>query len=124
MNFVRKSALNAKEVIKNLADVDTDDPDAGSEYQDEHISDDECFKFDDDEVDLVDSDEVDMEADARKIDEAIEIAIQRARVSNQTKRVVNQVKFSGKPDPTAYAARRVDSSALSAFQLIIDKSIT
>ncbi|CAF1148412.1 unnamed protein product [Brachionus calyciflorus] len=78
MNFVRKSALNAKEVIKNLADVDTDDSDAGSEYQDEHISDDECFEFDDDEVELVDSDEVDMEADARKIDEAIEMAIHRA----------------------------------------------
>lgn len=150
MNFARKSGLNAKEVKKKLADVDTDDSDAGSEYEDEHISDDESFEFDDDDdVELVDSDEVDMEADARKIDEAIEMAIQRAigdqsvrefpvtadksskagvvwtKINlDQTKRVVNQVKFSGKPGPTAYAARRVDSSALSAFQLIIDKSIT
>ncbi|RNA32369.1 hypothetical protein BpHYR1_052924 [Brachionus plicatilis] len=142
MNFVRKSGLNAKEVIKDLAEVDTDDSGAGSENEDEPISDDESFEFDDD-VELVDSNEVDMEADARKIDEAIEIPIQRAmgdqsvrefpitadRSSkagvvwtkinlDQTKRVVNLVKILGKPDPNAIAARRVDSSALSAFQII------
>lgn len=54
MNFVRKSGLNANEV-KDLAEVETDDSDAGSECEDEHISDDESFEFDDD-VELVDLD--------------------------------------------------------------------
>lgn len=37
---------------------------------------------------------------------------------------MNQVKFSGKPGSSAYAARRIGSSTLSAFQILIDKSIT
>ena len=145
MNNTRISALSAKEIIERLADIETDDSDAGSEYENDDFNSDEDEDFSSEcEMDKLDEQELinDENEINKKIDEEIELVIRRAIGDQSTadktskvsviwdklelyksKRVINQVKFSGKPGPTSFATRRIDSTALSAFNCIIEKSI-
>ncbi|CAF0936546.1 unnamed protein product [Brachionus calyciflorus] len=146
LNEVRKTAKNAKECIRILANIETDDSDGGSEYEDEDFFPEEVSDLDDENDDENEEDED--EQSNKKIDECIEAVIHRS-ISDQSvghfdstadktskvgvvwntleldksKRVINRIKFNGRPGPTAYAARRVHTTALSAFEWIIDTSI-
>ncbi|RNA23082.1 hypothetical protein BpHYR1_030733, partial [Brachionus plicatilis] len=135
----------------SLADIGTDESDAGSEYNDEHFSEDD-FSSEEEIVEELSSDEDDngdQEIIARHIDESIQSVIRitmgdqsfrqfeptadrtskagvvwnKLDVGSSTK-VRNCVKFTGKSGPTRYGCSKIDDTALSAFKCLFDDSMT
>lgn len=151
MDSRRISYVNARENISSLADIGTDESDAGSEYNDEHFSEDD-FSSEEEIVEELSSDEDDngdQEIIARHIDESIQSVIRitmgdqsfrqfeptadrtskagvvwnKLDVGSSTK-VRNCVKFTGKSGPTRYGCSKIDDTALSAFKCLFDDSMT
>lgn len=147
--MLSSNSLRSKNTLNELSQVDTDDSDAGSEYNDDEISDED---FEPDDETFSESSDSDVETNDDLVDEHIDEAIQttiRSVIGDQScrefdstvdktskagviwhplsegssARVRNRTTFSEKVGPTTYACKKIDSSALSAFSCIFDDSM-